>query len=114
MAVDSNKRSPRGTIRSFLPNFHFLAEEKYPSKIRPEEEGKLTVSPGATFVSVALSIGAAAFEVTIDPFCFNVSTSEHHRETKVWSLLWSNRGRKFRSKSVYARQPSRVFMTQKL
>jgi hypothetical protein len=74
-----------------LPNFHFLVEEKYPSKSSPEEEGKQTVSPGATFVSVAISIGAAVFEVTIDPFCFNVSTSEHYRETKVWSLLWSNR-----------------------
>jgi hypothetical protein len=35
---------------------------------------------------------AAVFEVKIDPFFFNtLSTSEHYRETKVWSLLWSNR-----------------------
>jgi hypothetical protein len=43
-----------------------------------------------------MSIGAAVFEVTIDSFCFNkLSTSEHYRETKVWSLLWSNRGAHF-------------------
>jgi hypothetical protein len=91
MAVVSNNRRPRASIRSLLPNFHFLVEEKYPWKSSPEEEGKQAVSLGTTFVSVAISIGAAVFEVSIDPFRFNVSTSEHYRETKVWSLLWSNR-----------------------
>jgi hypothetical protein len=38
-----------------------------------------------------MSIAAAVFEVNIDPFFHTLSTSEHYRETKVWSLLWSNR-----------------------
>src|SRR5271165_1991017 len=92
MAVVSNKRRPRASIRSLLPNFHLLAEEKYPSKSRPEEEGKRTVSPFIPSISVELYIGAAVLEVTIeDPFIFEkLMTSKHYREKWGGSLLQSN------------------------
>jgi hypothetical protein len=49
-----------------LRNFQLLAEEKYPSKIWPEEEGKPTVSLCITFISVEVSIGAAVLEIIIE------------------------------------------------
>ena len=92
MAVVSNKRRPRASIRSLLPNFHFLVEEKYPSKSRPEEEGNRTVALFMPSVSIELYIGAAVSEVTIeDPFIFDkLITSKHYREKRRWSLLQSN------------------------
>jgi hypothetical protein len=66
MAVVSNNRRPRASIRSLLPNFQFLAEEKYPSKSWPEEEGKLTVSAFVLCISVERHMGAAILEVTIE------------------------------------------------
>jgi hypothetical protein len=86
-----------------LPNFHFLAEEKYPSKSRPEEEGNRTASSFMPSISVELYIGAAVVEVTIeDPFIFDkLITSKHYREKRRWSLLQSNQHRVCLTKPLF-------------
>ena len=91
-AVVSNSRRPRASIKSLLPNFQFLTEEKYPSKSWPEEEGKLTVFPFHTvhFGRNVHRCGGLGSHYRY-PFCSNkLLTSEHCRETKAWSLLTSN------------------------
>jgi hypothetical protein len=65
MAVVSNSLRPRASIRSLLPNFQFLVDEKYPPKSWPEEEGKRTASLLITCISVETHIGTAVLDVTI-------------------------------------------------
>jgi hypothetical protein len=86
-----------------LPNCHFLAEEKYPSKSRPEEEGNRTASPFMPSISVELYIAAAVSEATIeDPFIFDkLMTSKHYREKRRWSLLQSNQHRLCLAKPLF-------------
>jgi hypothetical protein len=48
-----------------LPNFQVLTEEKYPSKSRPEEEGKSGFSPFIPLIAVETYMCAAVLEVTI-------------------------------------------------
>src|ERR1700678_1859508 len=80
MAVVWKSRRPRASIRSLLRNFQLLAEEKYPLKSLPEDEGKLTASPCIAFNSVEVSVGTAILEVTIGLFCFNKFTTSEITE----------------------------------
>src|SRR5271156_5245947 len=77
MPVVSNNRRPRASIKSLLPNFQVRAEEKYPSKSRPEEEGKPGFSPIVPFISVETYMCAAVLEVTVD--IPSASTNSQHQ-----------------------------------